>query len=81
MSEPIDLSTLDASGLADRLGALRRFVCRSFDSFAPAQLALRVPPLRDLSEASPRLRIPTRHPHLLRGFGLLGHRYHVASND
>jgi hypothetical protein len=26
MSEPIDLSTLDASGLADRLGALRRFL-------------------------------------------------------
>ncbi|MFZ0434885.1 MAG: peptide chain release factor 2 [Chthoniobacterales bacterium] len=33
MSEPIDLSTLDASGLADRLGALRRF----FDAPALAE--------------------------------------------
>ncbi|MFZ4717183.1 MAG: peptide chain release factor 2 [Chthoniobacterales bacterium] len=33
MSEPIDLSTLDASGLADRLGALRRF----FDTPALAE--------------------------------------------
>jgi len=51
MSEPNDLTTLDASGLADRLGALRRFVCRSS---------------------------PTRHPLLLRSFGLLGLR---SSND
>jgi len=27
--QQIDLTTLDASGLADRLGSLRRFVCRS----------------------------------------------------
>ena len=38
------------------------FVCRSFDSFAPAQLALRVSQMRNLSVVFPHLRIPTRHP-------------------
>ncbi len=50
----IDLSTLDASGLAERLGSLRRFVCRSS---------------------------PTRHPLLLRSFGLLGPTIMGSSND
>jgi len=39
MSEQtVDLSTLDASGLADRLGSLRRFVCRSSPTRHPLPL-------------------------------------------